>query len=202
MQKRQIRWRKDLLISVLEDSVLGLATVLVPMVPMAYPMVRMASQEAMPVMDLMELGRGLKVKVAQGQRGLPNLLDLVTDLDMEDMVLVMVDLVAMGSAMASMVLVFMVGTFGRDLLKNRLLVEAKLVLRGLQVLITALALDHTMVLATVVMALVAMVSMEDISGKGLLRILITMKTPVCEKSGLQVHTMDWDLVHTMDLGTD
>ena len=96
MQKRQIRWRKDLLISVLEDSVLGLATVLVPMVPTAYPMVRMASQEAMPAMDLMELGRGLKAKVAQGQRGLPNLLDLVTDLDMEDMVLVMVDLVAMG----------------------------------------------------------------------------------------------------------
>ena len=96
VQKRQIRWRKDLLISVLEDSVLGLATVLVPMVPTAYPMVRMASQEAMPAMDLMELGRGLKVKVAQGQRGLPNLLDLVTDLDMEDMVLVMVDLVAMG----------------------------------------------------------------------------------------------------------
>ena len=94
MQKRQIRWGKDLLISVLEDSVLGLATVLVPMVPTAYPMVLMASQEAMPAMDLMELGRGLKV--AQGQRGLPNLLDLVTDLDMEDMVLVMVDLVAMG----------------------------------------------------------------------------------------------------------
>ena len=92
MQKRQIRWRKDLLISVLEDSVLGLATVLVTMVPTAYPTV----QEAMPAMDLMELGRGLKVKVAQGQRGLPNLLDLVTDLDMEDMVLVMVDLVAMG----------------------------------------------------------------------------------------------------------
>ena len=96
VQKRQIRWRKDLLISVLEDSVLGLATVLVPMVPTAYPMVRMASQAAMPAMDLMELGSGLKVKVAQGQRGLPNLLDLVTDLDMEDMVLVMVDLVAMG----------------------------------------------------------------------------------------------------------
>ena len=92
MQKRQIRWRKDLLISVLEDSVLGLATVLVPMVPTAYPTV----QEAMPAMDPMELGRGLKMKVAQGQRGLPNLLDLVTDLDMEDMVLVMVDLVAMG----------------------------------------------------------------------------------------------------------
>ena len=103
--------------------------------------------------------------------------------------------------MASMVLVFMVGTFGRDLLKTRLLVEAKLVLRGLQVLITALALGHTMVSATGVMALAAMVSMEDISGKGLLRILINMKTPVCEKSGLQVHTMDWDLVHTMDLGT-
>ena len=96
MQKRQIRWRKDLLISVLEDLVLGLATALVPMVHTAYPMVRMASQEAMLAMDLMALGRGLKVKVAQGQRGLPNLLDLVTDLDMEDMVLVMVDLVAMG----------------------------------------------------------------------------------------------------------
>ena len=92
--------------------------------------------------------------------------------------------------MASMVLVFMVGTFGRDLLKTRLLEEAKLVLRGLQVLITALALDHTMVLALGVMALAAMVSMEDIFGKGLLRILINMKTPVCEKSGLQVHTMD------------
>ena len=96
MQKRQIRWRKDLLISVLEDLVLGLATALVPMVHTAYPMVRMASQEAMPAMDLMELARGLKVKVAQGPRGLPNLLDLVTDLDMEDMVLVLVDLVAMG----------------------------------------------------------------------------------------------------------
>ena len=93
MQKRQIRWRKDLLISVLEDLVLGLATVLVPMVHTAYPMVLMASQEAMLAMDLMELGRGLKVKVTQGQRGLQNLLDLVTDLDM---VLVMVDLVAMG----------------------------------------------------------------------------------------------------------
>ena len=100
-----------------------------------------------------------------------------------------------------MVLVFMVGTFGRDLLKTHLLVEAKLVLRGLQVLITALALDHTMVSAMGVMALAAMVSMEDISGKGLLRILITMKTSVSEKSGLQVHTMDLDLVHTMDLGT-
>ena len=100
-----------------------------------------------------------------------------------------------------MVLVFMVGTFGRDLRKTRLLVEAKLVLRGLQVLITALALDHTMVSATGVMALAAMVSMEDISGKGLLRILITMKTPVCEKSGLQARTMDWDLVHTTALGT-
>ena len=100
-----------------------------------------------------------------------------------------------------MVLVFMVGTFGRDLRKTRLLVEAKLVLRGLQVLITALALDHTMVSAMGVMALAAMVSMEDISGKGLLRILITMKTSVSEKSGLQVHTMDLDLVHTMDLGT-
>ena len=101
-----------------------------------------------------------------------------------------------------MVLVFMVGTFGRDLLKTRLLVEAKLVLRGLQVLITALALDHTLVLATEVMALVAMVSMGDIFGKGLLRILINMKTSVCEKSGLQVPTMDWDLVHITDLGTD
>ena len=103
--------------------------------------------------------------------------------------------------MASMVLVFMVGTFGRDLLKTRLLMEAKLVLRGLQVLITALALDHTMVSATGVMALAAMVFMEDISGKGLLGILINMKTLVCEKSGLQVHTMDWDLVHTMALDT-
>merc|ERR1719500_162878 len=75
----------------------------------------LATMAAMPVMAHMEYGRDLWVVVPQDQRGPRNLLDLVMDLDMEVMALDMVDLEAMGLAMASMATVSMVDTFGRDL---------------------------------------------------------------------------------------
>ena len=207
-KQRQMEQRKELAIWALEVTGWVWAMVWVPTVLMACPMA-LATMAAMPVMAHMEYGRDLWVVAAQDQRGPQNLLDLVMDSDMVDLdmeALDMVDLEAMGLAMASMAMVSTVDTFGRDLRTSPLPNQLNLGPRDRQALTMALAWGHTMASAMVVMdweGYMGTVSTVDISGKGLLGILINMKTPVCEKSGLQVHTMDWDLVlvHTMDLGT-
>ena len=110
--------RKELAIWALEVTGWGWATVWVPTVLMVCPMA-LATMAAMPVMAHMEYGRDLWVVVPQDQRGPQNLLDLVMDSDME--ALDTVDLEAMGlamvdlEAMASMAMVSMVDTFGKDL---------------------------------------------------------------------------------------
>ena len=113
-KQRQMEQRKELAIWALEVTGWGWATVWVPTVLMACPMA-LATMAAMPVMAHMEYGRDLWVLAPQDQRGPQNLLDLVMDSDMEVMALDMVDLEAMGLAMASMAMVSTVDTFGRDL---------------------------------------------------------------------------------------
>ena len=101
--------RKEPPIWALEDTVWGWATVWVPMVLMVFPMA-LATMAAILDMAHMEYGRDLWMSMAQDQRDLQNLLDLVMALDMEVMALE-----AMGLAMAFMAMASMVDIFGRDL---------------------------------------------------------------------------------------
>ena len=116
---------------------------------------------------------------------------------MEVMALDMVDLVDMGLAMACMVMVSTVDTFGRDLPRTPLPNQQKLVPRGLQALTMVLAWGPTMALAMVVMVwegYMGTVSMVDISGRGLLRIHSHPKKP--EKRGPRVLTTALALART------
>merc|ERR1719193_2917347 len=118
--------RTGLHIWVLADMDWGLATVWAPMVPMVCPMA-LATMAAMLVMAHMEYGGDLwMMQVGQDLRGPQNrFMDLVMVLDMAVMALATVDLEATGLATASMAMVSMVDTCGRDLLRTPLPNQSK-----------------------------------------------------------------------------
>ena len=93
----------DLVLTALMVCIMGLA-IMVAMLAMAH----------------MECGKDLCILMAQDQRGLQNLLDLAMGSDMEVTALVLVDLVAMGLDMASMVMVSTAATIGKGHLRTRL----------------------------------------------------------------------------------
>ena len=173
----------DLVLTALMVCIMGLA-IMVAMLAMAH----------------MECGKDLCILMAQDQRGLQNLLDLAMGSDMEVTALVLVDLVAMGLDMASMVMVSTAATIGKGHLRTRLPSRGKFAPRDLQAPTMALAWDRTTDSATVVMVwegYMGMVFTVAISGRGLLRMPSYRQKPA--ERGPRVLTMALALARIMAL---